>query len=447
MKRLLLILIVMELVFLTGTMLHIEYFNGSPYWQWEWRQLSYLQTGSYLFLPLIPFLYGLWKIEKPSHPSEITQILLILAASNFLFQLMSVASEPLSFEFVKIVVLSRRATSYFYDALQIDDLFSFLANFHRLDLRGHSSVHPPGPILFYYLWIRLFGADGGAYVGGFVVGLIASLGIPVLYIFSSLWTEEPKVRLMACALYSMAPGFVLFFPSFDQVYPVLSMLMIYFWESCLRRSRSFAVYLGLAAFAAAFFAYNLLAIGIFHLLSAIVFISGGLGVGERLRIVGSAALVAISTTLLCYGILFLLTGFDPVLSLARAYGEFRGMHEILIRPYGFYVFYNFYEFFLGSGIIQVPLLITFVAETIRTVRKGERSTTLAYIGFGTIVLIDLIGLLRSETTRLWLFLQPLILIPVGFQLVRLSPPARLIIFLLLWLNVVVIKSNMWFLRP
>lgn len=440
-------IIALELVFLAGTIFHVDYFNGSPYWRWDWRHLNYLRTTFYLALPLIPFVYALYKTQTLKKEEAARKLVIVMMASNGLFQVMGMAAELQPLELLKSIVLSRRATSYFYDAGQINDIFSFLENFHTLDLRAHSSVHPPGPILFYYVMIQLFGADAGAYIGGFAVAIMASLGVLVLYLFSSLWTEDSKTRLTICALYAFLPGLVLFFPQFDQVYPIFSMLLIYYWEMSLRGARRTAIYLGLVLFMATFFAYNLLAIGAFHLLSATVFLFAEANAGRKLRTVVATGITAISTTVLCYFVLFLLTGFNPVLSFGRALVEHARILSVVQRPYGFYLCYNFYEFFLSSGIILMPLLLTFVRKTVGSIKAVDKSVTLTYIGLVSIIVIDLTGLLHSETARLWLFLQPLIMIPVGFELVLLSKPRRWLVFLLLWVNLVVIKTNMWFVIP
>lgn len=442
------IIVVVELVFLAGTILHVSYFNGSPYWEWSWRHLSYLRTTSYLLPPLIPFVYALYRIQKIKETREASRILVLLMVSNFLFQLAGMAAESGSLEPVKSIIVSRRATSYFYDAEQIKNIFSFLQSFHALDLRGHSSVHPPGPIIFHYAMIQFFGVDGGAYMGGLTIAWMASLGIAVLYLLSSLWTGDGKVRLTICACYALIPGLVLFFPQFDQVHPIFSMLLIYFWEIALRKSRRHAVYFGLVLFMATLFAYNLLVIGAFPLFSAIAFLLRGQAAVDKWRIVVSASLLAVGTTAFCYLGLFWATGFNPLFSLQRALNENASILAVVQRPYGFYVVYNFYEFFLGSGIITIPLLAFYVQRTLGGARQSvEDHVVLSHLGFLTIIAVDLTGLLRSEATRIWLFLQPLIVIPVGLELMRLSAAHRQAVLLMLWINLVVIKSNMRFIIP
>lgn len=439
--------LLLEVAFLVGVIFHLGYFNGSPYWQWDWRRLDHLRTAIYFALPLVPYAYALFKIERFQERGEVWKILLLLAAANFLFQLMGIASDPNSFDYVRSVVVSRRATSYFYDAYTIEDLFSFLKNFHTLELRAHSSVHPPGPILFFFFMIHAFGVEAGAYVGGLAVGLLASCGIFVLYLFASLWAPGPKPRLITCAVYALIPGLVLFLPQLDQLYPIFSMLMIYFWEIALRGSRRHALCLGFTLLVASFFAYHVLLIGVFHILSAAFFLSSDRERRARLWLLVRTSLLAVSAAVTCYAVLFLLTGYNPVLAFGHAWEEAAHLLDILGRPYAFYLFYNFYEFFLGSGIMLIPLLVTFARRAIATSGAAENWVMLSYAGFATLLVVDLVGPLRSETTRLWLFLQPLILVPIGLELIRMDRLHRWMIFVMLWVNLVVLKSNMWFIIP
>lgn len=438
-------IVALELVFLAGTILHIDYFNGLPYWQWPWRHLGYLRTTFYFMLPLFPYGYALYKTETFKDRNKAYKILGVLAVSNFLFQVIGMATESQFFETVKSIIASRRATSYFYDASQMTDAVAFLRDFHALDLRAHSSTHPPGPILYYYGLIRLFGADAAPYVGAFVIAFTASMGVFVLYLFSSLWTTEAKPRLTICTYYALIPGLVLFFPQLDQVYPIFSMLLIYLWDMSLRRSRHYAIYFGAVLFAATFFAYNLLVVGAFHLLSTSVFLLSDRRIGKRFRIVASAGLLAVGTAGACYVALFEMAGFRPLLTVARTLKAHIYLVNALPRPYVVYLFYNFYEFFLGSGIVVMPLLVAYIRRA--SGRQMADDTVFSYLGFLTIAMVDLTGLFRSEITRLWLFLQPLVVVPAGLELVRLSAAQRLAVYLMLWVNLIVIKANMWFIVP
>jgi hypothetical protein len=61
--------------------------------------------------------------------------------------------------------------------------------------------------------------------------------------------------------------------------------------------------------------------------------------------------------------------------------------------------------------------------------------------------VDLSGLLRGETARIWLFLQPLLVAPVAVELARVRWPWRLSILTLQWWILVLIKAKMSFIEP
>src|SRR5687767_14205267 len=135
-----LFIVAIEVVFLLRVVLRLDYFNGSPYyWRWLWRHPSYFRTAFYLAIPLIPYLYALYRTRNIETPRQAHGTVAILIAANFLFQVMGMAVESQPLELLKAIIVSRGATSYFYDASHIQNLLSFFENFHTLDLRGHSS--------------------------------------------------------------------------------------------------------------------------------------------------------------------------------------------------------------------------------------------------------------------------------------------------------------------
>ena len=67
------------------------------------------------------------------------------------------------------------------------------------------------------------------------------------------------------------------------------------------------------------------------------------------------------------------------------------------------------------------------------------------IGFASILTVDLTGLLRAEAGRVWLFLQPWLVVPAGIELARQSFKDRLRILGIAWLLLVVIVTKLTFL--
>jgi hypothetical protein len=79
--------------------------------------------------------------------------------------------------------------------------------------------------------------------------------------------------------------------------------------------------------------------------------------------------------------------------------------------------------------------------------ENSNAIALTLIGLATIATVDLSGLLRGETARVWLFLQPLMVVPVALELARLRWSWRLSIFALQWWILLCVKAKMSFIEP
>ena len=117
---------------------------------------------------------------------------------------MGMTVEPEGLDRIERIIASAQATGYYSDAVEIHGLHTWMSNYHVAStLRAHSAIHPAGPILFFYLFVKSLGASSAAFVSGTVIGLIASAGVFVIYRFAGLWTEEPRARLFACTFYAL----------------------------------------------------------------------------------------------------------------------------------------------------------------------------------------------------------------------------------------------------
>jgi hypothetical protein len=152
------------------------YINGPWYWQWAWRNMGLIQTLLFLASPLMLFLLALSLMEKEDANAKVRLVLLLLVASNFMMQIMAMMAEPASPSLIREIVASPTATSFYTDALRIQDLKDWMSRYHEAKLHLHSSTHPPGPILFYYGSVSLLGPYYGAYAGAFAIGFVSSLG-------------------------------------------------------------------------------------------------------------------------------------------------------------------------------------------------------------------------------------------------------------------------------
>lgn len=415
------------------------------HWGWPWQDLGTFQIGLALLAPFLLIAFVLWRIELAASQIPVRLWLAALVLANFCLQLFSVLGDPRGVDRISKIVASADATSYFTDALSIQQLADWMKHFDAAALHGHSLTHPAGPILFYYIFLRLFGPETGALLGGCAVGLIASLGVAVMYYFAELWTPEPRVRLLASAFYALIPGLVVFFPELDQMYPLFSMLIILAAVKAFSvpaSSYKYALALGALLFAATLFAYNLLAVGIFILYYGMYWWWRQDRSPAALFAESRAAAIALTGAVSLYVLLWLSTGYNPVASLRHAFAMQAVSARSLNRPYAVFVFADLYDFALGAGIIALPILWFYLRKL-----RGEAGTALTLIGLATVLTVDLSGMLRGEAARVWLFLQPFLIVPVAIELARARWPWRLSIFTLQWWILVCLKSKMSFVEP
>jgi hypothetical protein len=447
------VILAVGLAFGLGVIYELSPLNGFfslTKWQWPWQDLGTIQMGLALLAPFLLIAGVVWNASGTAARVPVWFWLAALVLANFCLQLFSVLADPRGPERILQIVSSADATSYFTDALKIQHLKEWLAQFDRATLVGHSPTHPAGPIVFYYFFIRMFGPDVGALLGGCAVGMLASFGTVVMYHFAGLWTSAQRIRLLASAFYALLPGLTVFFPELDQVYPIFSMLSILAFVKALSASSfwyRYALALGAILFAGSFFAYNLLTIGAFLLYYALWWLwREGRSPAPMFKILSTGA-VSLAAAATLYLILWAAAGYNPPAALRHALMAQNSTARWLNRPYWISLLADLYDFALAAGIIAIPILWIHLSKLRKDFKTNPNGTALTLIGLATILTVDLSGLLRGETARVWLFLQPLLVVPVALELARLR---RLWLFAILgmqWWILVLIKAKMAFVEP
>jgi hypothetical protein len=435
------------ILFAVGILLGVDFLSGPWYWRWPWRDLGILRTAALLALPLLPAALALREAERNDPRRDVRIPLALLMGTNFGLQLLGLFCHPAGMDRLARIVTSPVVTSYFTDAGKIGDLIPWMENYHTAALELHSSTHPPGPILYYFFWLKLLGPDLGARVGGIAIGLLATLGIPVLYAFAGLWSPERRPRLLACGLYALLPAHLVFFPEFDQVYPIFSMLLITSWVGALRGSRRHGLFLAIVLFGGTFFAFNLLATGAFLALYGLAFLARDRWSAPAFASLGRTSAVALGGAAACYALLWAATGYNPVLSFLHALRVQGELSTRVDRPWVPCALFDPYDFFLGGGMMVVPLLLLFLDRSFEEFEGRREDLVLSLLALGTVLVVDASGLLRAETARVWLFLQPLVLVPAARELERFDARGRAAVFGLQWLIGVALKCSLSFNDP
>jgi hypothetical protein len=426
--------------FCVALFLELPGLNGTWYWQWPWRSLDVIDTLAVFAAPLLVLglVAWLWSRAQPS-AADARVLVCGLVVCEILLQWARVRAEPGGWAWLQAIVQSRDATSYYTDAARIDDVGAFLRDFSWKRLEHHSSTHPPGPVLYYWVLVRLFGPEPAALIGGALIGVLASAGVAVAYVFAGLWTIDPARRLGGCFMYALMPALVAVLPSFDQVYPILTMFALLAWRRAFERT-SAAVGLGLLAFLMTMLAYQFLLLAIPFAIYAFAELRER-SWDPKLRIaIVRATAIAFGVWLGLNVFVAVVTPFNPFESFVAALGRQARYQAFMQRPYGTSLIYDPYDFFLGGGVMLIPLLVIHFA------RESRPRVVLTTAGLLSIAIVDVSGLIRCEAARVWLFLQPLVVVPAGLTLATFKPTGRALVLATASLTVVAIVCKLIFLR-
>lgn len=350
-------------------------------------------------LLLLGILAWLW--SRASSPSAAGAIAFGLVVCEMLFQWARLQREPGGWTWLGTALRSRAATSEYTGP-----------QFYGLLMQ-----HVPSPAL-----------------GGALIGVVASFGVLVAYHFAALWTSDPARRLGAAFAYALMPGLVLALPSLEQLYPILTMLGLLLWHRAIDHPLA-AIAAGLLAFVATLLAYQLALLAIPLAFYALCVLRARGWDFEVRRAIFIAAAIALATWLAANFSLAATTSFHPLDSFTAA------LHQRLARcPYGMSLLHNLLGLAIGGGILVVPLL------AIHFARDDSRETVITFGCLVSLAMIVLAGLIRCEPARVWLFLQPLAIVPAGLTLARFKPAARGLVLGLSALLSIAIVCEPMFLR-
>ncbi len=102
---------------------------------------------------------------------------------------------------------------------------------------------------------------------------------------------------------------------------------------------------------------------------------------------------------------------------------------------------------MAAGWIALPILFFYLRGLRDEFKINPDSAALTLIGLATVLTVDLSGFLRGETARVWLFLQPLWVVPIAIELARARRSWRFAILAMQWWLLVLIKAKMSFIEP
>ena len=340
---------------------------------------------------------------------------------------------------------TRTSLEYYGDVPRVNELGfrTFLRDYSRPELfdtlSGHTRTHPPGGVIFLWLFSKIFGYN---LVSASLISIIftALTVIPLYRLGERLYGE--KVARYALLLFLITPNFVMFTgTSMDgpfSVFPILSLYL--FYEARAREAlpdqkwhefRLFSFLTGLALALGMFMTYSTVIVGVFLCIVPLL---------ERKRFVQylKVLLFAAAGFIGFYLLIFLLTGFRPIESLVAAIKKDEmgmGTGYESVGRYLHLSFANLFAFLIGVGI---PITLVWLRQVVSSIAEwrqdalasvpesaDRRMPWLLYhekldvfvIGFLlTLLYFTFSTLFTMEVERIWILMVPFFVIPVAKHL-------------------------------
>ncbi len=439
-------LVVTSLVFL-----HVKGMNGPGYFPWEWQRSGALPSFALIAAGLLPFWLGQYLYAR--NPKRVWLPLACVAASTAALEVACAGlyNPPFDVHRISNVVTSPSATGYYTIA---SDLFrrsaarplrDWLPAYPTLmaSFPSHGQTKPPGPVLYYYALINLLGAGTtAALAGGMVVGLLAAAGVVCTFLLLNVVLENSTAAFHGASVFALCPGLVLFFPEFDQIYPIFTAGMIACWSLALRRrSMLFASGFGIVLSITMLWSYSLLLLGMFLCAYTVAELAGARSV--RASVVLASAFWSLLVVVAMYGVFGYVTGFDAIGTFRAAVANQARLLPPLARPYPQTIFWDLFDFATSTGWIGALLALFALQRSAR--RPFGRDLLIVALALAQIAAVAVVGLLQTETARVWIFMLPLLMIPVGLELQAWTARSRSAVYACLALVLAAVHQNMMFL--
>ncbi len=420
-------------------------FNVSPYLRgpapyppenrWEY---IFVNTADKLWAPIAVFLLVLYlykrsmlQMDKKTFNAKIFLFKLILLGAVFNLAILYFSRSGVGVLFRRVAL--PEINGQFETAITIKSFPEYVRNLERLipSLPLHSNTHPPGMVGFYFLLNKLIcsvpvniqqllpapkntGAilfeslnvcqRGSAYLISLLSLMLPWLTvIPVFYISKLVFDEEKAVT--AAFLYLFIPALVMFVPIADTYYSLFPLSAFYFLISAMKaKSRYLYLLSGLIFSMGLFFSFSVIPVLIiFYLFLLLSFMNKEILFKEF-----TEALVYFTVALLTVPGLLLLTDVNYI-RLIETVSVY-----IAKRSYLPWLFFNLYDFFVLLGI---PYFLLFLYSSVKNFSKpiisGSFQKKLNLCFWVMIILLDVSGFVRAETSRIWLPFVPFIVILVS----------------------------------
>ena len=425
--------------------------RGGWGWRWEYQKPSNWTSIFILVLILLIYLIGVWWIRSRERLLWVGLLWSIAAGFALAVGIQNVRDDPMFMLFSHTVSpVQTGASTVAVQFLSKDGVDESLQNWtdvmHRSDEKNiiHFSTSPPGQPLIHYWIADLFEAvesvsrplsmalrpyqcstpDVMEYQRGEIVSagfgmlmpLWAAFAVIPVFFAAFYLTDDRQVSLRLAQWMPLVPSLLLFAPTWNTLYPLLVVTsFVFFLHSLTRRKIVSAFFAGIAMSLTTFLNFS-----IFPLFALFGFFTLGywyfvarkedseltwrwivkIGFVFGLGLSSIWAIFAIYSGVTPFDIMQVT--FDQHLDIKRNYYIW-----LLLHPYDLLMF-------TGWAIALMAILaLIYAIKRIRSKQPLSKVDILALSTAITIISLDLTGITRGESARIWLFFTPFLLLSTG----------------------------------
>ena len=400
----------------------IQFLVSIPYWTWFFQ---IKEADNLIFVILILISAGLiyWIIKKPN---KTVRNLILLVFLGYFVQVGFGFVAGGGYETLRSKAVSAGHVKYLEYAVDNLDISEAIFNYEEaFGWDVYLGTKPPGVLIFYILdqklsnsfstvdgyWARF---DRLSRFNAFIFPLLTFLGLIPLYYFARIFIGD-KGALYSCILYIFLPNVVLMPMELDVVvFPAIFLIgLLLTWQVIQKRSTVWALVLGAYLYLAVYFTFSMLPL--IPLCMAWIGLDYLLNVKKRSfwEVVKLGLLIGVSF-LAFYFLAYFLLNYDPLLRYQNAMIKHKSLKQFETGLDQIFKAIKLNNLEIASwvgfpvALLSVVFVIRSLVSLIKTKFKPLHILTMAF--FITYLALNLVGQTRGEVGRLWIFMDPLIII-------------------------------------
>ena len=298
--------------------------NDTKYFKWGWQHVPSLRVYPLLLLG-IPFFLGQYLYQRKPGLAWLSLALVMLSSLLVMYGFTYVQEDPPNAYRSAAPVENPADNGYYLDAALLVskgvDIRQLLRNYpvYLNGFHGHVFNKPPLLVILNMICLEVMGVNSyAALTCGLVMGLLAMAAVAVTYFFIRYFTQDRDAAFFGASFFAFCPGLLLYFPQYDQMYPIFTAALAISWAVALRRNRFFYSAVFGITFALMLFTNYLLGVLMIFLIGYAL-LQWRTDPACTLKRIFAHGFFSIACFIAFYLLLRIFTGFDPIATFQTAW--------------------------------------------------------------------------------------------------------------------------------